>query len=57
MDTNHSNVSLSNQQALIDLGQLDYGDAAVKLNGYTSAVQATQKAYAQVSKLSLFDVV
>jgi flagellar hook-associated protein 3 FlgL len=57
MSTNHSNVSLSNQQALIDLGQLDYGDAAVKLNGYTSAVQATQKAYAQVSKLSLFDIV
>ena len=57
MDTNHANVSLSNQQALIDLGQLDYGDAAVKLNGYTTAVQATQKAYAQVSKLSLFDVI
>jgi flagellar hook-associated protein 3 FlgL len=57
MDTNHANVSLSNQQALIDLGQLDYGDAAVKLNGYTSAVQATQKAYAQVSKLSLFDAI
>lgn len=57
MDTNHANVSLSNQQALIDLGQLDYGDAAVKLNGYTTALQATQKAYAQVSKLSLFDII
>ncbi|MFT4174954.1 MAG: flagellar hook-associated protein FlgL [Rhodocyclaceae bacterium] len=56
MDTNHANVSLSNQQALIDLGQLDYGDAAVKLNGYSTALQATQKAYAQVSKLSLFDI-
>lgn len=57
MDTNHANVSLSNQQALIDLGQLDYGDAAVKLNGYTTALQATQKAYAQVTKLSLFDII
>lgn len=56
MDTNHANVSLSNQQAMIDLGQLDYGDAAVKLSGYTTALQATQKAYAQVSRLSLFDI-
>jgi flagellar hook-associated protein 3 FlgL len=55
METNHSNVSLSNQQALITFGQLDYGDAAVKLNGFTAAVQATQKAYAKVSTLSLFE--
>jgi flagellar hook-associated protein 3 FlgL len=56
VDGNHANVSLSNKQALITLGQLDYGDAAVKLNGYTSALQATQKAYGKVSALSLFDV-
>lgn len=56
LENNHANISLSNQQAMIDLGQLDYGDAAIKLNGYTTAVQATQKAYAQVSKLSLFNV-
>lgn len=56
LESNHSNVSLSNKQAALTLGQLDYADAAVKLNGYTTAVQATQKAYAQVSKLSLFDV-
>ncbi|MCW7536545.1 flagellar hook-associated protein FlgL [Aquabacterium sp. A7-Y] len=55
LDGNHENVSLANQQALIDLGQLDYGDAAVRLNGYTTALQATQKAYGQVSRLSLFD--
>lgn len=55
METNHTNVSLSNQQALITFGQLDYGDAAVKLNGFTTAVQATQKAYAKVSTLSLFE--
>lgn len=55
LEGSHANVSLSNQQAVLDIGQLDYGDAAVKLNGYTTAVQATQKAYAQVSRLSLFD--
>ncbi|MDF1484193.1 flagellar hook-associated protein FlgL [Ramlibacter sp. H39-3-26] len=56
LDDTHANVSLSNQNAAITIGQLDYGDAAVKLNGYTTAVQATQKAYAKVSNLSLFDV-
>ncbi|MBX5461030.1 MAG: flagellar hook-associated protein 3 [Steroidobacteraceae bacterium] len=57
LEENHSSVSLSNKQAALVLGQLDYADAAVKLNGYTTAVQATQKAYGAVSKLSLFDVI
>lgn len=57
LDTNHANVSLSNKQAQLSLGQLDYGDAAVKLNGYTSALQATQKAYGKIANLSLFDVI
>ncbi|HEX6736162.1 MAG TPA: flagellar hook-associated protein FlgL [Azonexus sp.] len=57
LDGNHANVSLSNKQALITLGQLDYGDAAVRLNAYTSALQSTQKAYGKVSALSLFDVI
>jgi flagellar hook-associated protein 3 FlgL len=56
LQANHSNVSLSNKQAALVIGQLDYGDAAVKLNGYTASVEATQKAYSQISKLSLFDV-
>jgi len=56
LENNHANVSLSNKQAALILGQLDYTDAAVKLNGYTTAVQATQKAYGAVSRLSLFDV-
>ncbi len=56
LDDNHTNVSLSNKQSMITLGELDYADAAVKLNGYVTAVQATQKAYAKVSALSLFDV-
>jgi flagellar hook-associated protein 3 FlgL len=51
LDSNHANVSLSNQQAAIDIGQLDYGDAATQLNSYTTALQATQKAYAKVSQL------
>lgn len=54
---NHANVSLSNQQAGLTLGALDYSEAAVKLQGYTTALQATQKAYAKVSGLSLFDVI
>ncbi|NLG77995.1 MAG: flagellar hook-associated protein 3 [Xanthomonadaceae bacterium] len=57
LQANHSNVSLSNKQAALVIGQLDYGDAAVKLNGYTAAIQATQKAYSQVAKLSLFDAI
>lgn len=57
LDTNHANISLSNGQAYLALGQLDYGDAAVKLNGYTTALQAAQKAYGKVSQLSLFDAI
>lgn len=57
LSDNHANVSLSNRQAMVTLGQLDYGEAAVQLNGYTTAVQATQKAYAKVSALSLFDLI
>ena len=55
LDDNHASVSLANKQASIELGQLDYGEAAVRLNSYTLAVQATQKAYARVSNLSLFN--
>lgn len=55
LEDNHGAVGLSNKQASITLGQLDYGEAAVRLNSYTQAVQATQKAYARVSSLSLFD--
>jgi len=56
LDDNHRNVSLANQQAIIDFGNLDYSEAAVRLNGLTSAIQATQKAYGKVSQLSLFEV-
>ena len=55
LQDNHTNVSLSNQQALLDIGKLDYGLAATELNGYTVALQSTYKAYAKVSNLSLFN--
>lgn len=54
LDTNHSNVSLSNQMALTDIGQLDYAFAATELTGYSNALQATYKAYAKIGNLSLF---
>ncbi|MDQ1924894.1 flagellar hook-associated protein FlgL [Massilia pseudoviolaceinigra] len=54
LDENHSNVSLSNQMALTDIGQLDYGLAATELSGYTSALEATYKAYTKIGNLSLF---
>ncbi|XAH22425.1 flagellar hook-associated protein FlgL [Xylophilus sp. GW821-FHT01B05] len=57
LDDTHADVSLSNKNAAITIGQLDYGDAAVRLNGYSIAVEATQKAYAKVSNLSLFNVI
>ena len=51
---NHSNVSLSNQMAITDIGQLDMGAAATDLNGYSTALQATYKAYGRIGTLSLF---
>jgi flagellar hook-associated protein 3 FlgL len=56
LDENHANVDNADQQAAIDIGQLNYGDAATQLNSFTTALQATQKAYAKVSQLSLFNV-
>ncbi len=53
---NHSNVSLSNQTALVQLGKLDYAEAATELGGYNLALEASYKAYAKVSGLSLFNV-
>jgi flagellar hook-associated protein 3 FlgL len=55
LDGNHGNVSLSNKMAIHDIGDLDYSIAATSLNGYSSALQATYKAYTKVSGLSLFD--
>lgn len=54
---NHTNVSLSNQTALTNLGELDYGVAATELAGYETALKATYQAYSTISKLSLFDAI
>jgi flagellar hook-associated protein 3 FlgL len=54
LDANHANVSLSNQMALTNIGQLDMGVAATELNGYSTALQATYKAYSRIGNLSLF---
>jgi flagellar hook-associated protein 3 FlgL len=56
LDANHANVSLSNQMALTDIGQLDVGLAATEMNGYSTALQATYKAYSRIGGMSLFSV-
>jgi flagellar hook-associated protein 3 FlgL len=38
------------------LNSLDYGQATVELNGYNTALQASYKAYAKISGLSLFNI-
>lgn len=52
---NHGNVSLSNQQNIASLENLDYAEASISMNSYMLALQASQKAYGRVSTLSLFD--
>lgn len=54
LDANHANVSLSNQNAINDIGQLDMAKAATELNGYQNALQATYKAYSKIGNLTLF---
>jgi flagellar hook-associated protein 3 FlgL len=56
LDANHANVSLSNKMAITDIGTLDVGEAAVALNGYSTALQATYKAYSRIGTMSLFSV-
>jgi flagellar hook-associated protein 3 FlgL len=54
IDANHENVSLSNQMAITEISQLDVGAAAIELNGYSTALQASYKAYSKIGNLSLF---
>lgn len=56
IDANHANVSLTNRMAINDIGQLDVAVAATELTGYTSALQATYKAYSRISGMSLFQL-
>jgi len=57
MDDNHANISLSNKMAINDIGALDVGLAATELSGYSTALQATYKAYAKIGSLSLFNAI
>lgn len=57
LDNNHANISLSNKMAITDIGALDVGIAATELNGYSTALQATYKAYAKIGNLSLFNAI
>jgi flagellar hook-associated protein 3 FlgL len=57
MNTNFSDINLTDQQESVSLGQVNYAATYTQLTGYTTAVQAAQQAYSQVSKLSLFNVV
>ena len=54
---NHTNISLSNKMAITDIGALDVGLAATELSGYSTALQATYKAYAKIGTLSLFNAI
>jgi flagellar hook-associated protein 3 FlgL len=54
LDANHQNVSLANQTAITEIGQLDVGAAAIELSGYSTALQASYKAYSKIGNLSLF---
>lgn len=55
LDSNQASVSLANQQTALDIGKVDYGEAATRLSSFTDAIKASNKAYAMVSHLSLFD--
>lgn len=57
LDDNHANISLSNQVAINDIGALDMGLAATELGGYSTALQASYKAYAKIGSLSLFNAI
>ncbi|WP_209588035.1 flagellar hook-associated protein FlgL [Massilia sp. BHUDP2] len=56
LDANHANISLSNKMAITDIGTLDVGEAATSLNAYSTALQATYKAYSRIGTLSLFSM-
>ncbi|MGK5023589.1 flagellar hook-associated protein FlgL [Janthinobacterium sp. RB2R34] len=56
LNNNLDNVSLSNNNALLELKKADIGAAAIDLTGYQTALEATYKAYGKVGSLSLFDI-
>lgn len=54
-DTINSGAVLNMQTALSSVQDLDYASAISQMNQQTLALQASQQAYAQVQKLSLFN--
>ena len=51
----HSDTELFAQKLEGDLKDLSYDEASLKLNSYITALEATQKTFAQISSLSLFN--
>lgn len=51
----HTDTELFAQKLEGDLKDLSYDEASLKLNNYMTALEATQKTFAQISSLSLFN--
>ncbi len=51
----HTDTQLFAQKLEGDLKDLSYDEASLKLNSYITALEATQKTFAQISSLSLFN--
>lgn len=54
LSSSNEDVSLVNQKLEGELSQLDYAGAAIDLQNYQLALQATQKTYLKINDLSLF---
>lgn len=57
LDEAHEDVKIANDLVSKELSDLDYATAAIELNGYLTAVQASQSTFVKISNLSLFDVI
>lgn len=51
----HTDTELFAEKLEGDLNDLSYDEASLKLNNYVTALEATQKTFAQISLLSLFN--
>jgi len=51
----HTDTDLFAQKLEGDLKNLNYDEASLKFNSFVTALEATQKTYAQISSLSLFN--
>jgi len=57
LSNNHAAMLVTNDQANILVGELDFAAAVEELNRYVMAVQGTYQAYGKIRQLSLFDVI